>query len=129
MFDPAICAKLTRRRPRDRWVALIPGSHGGYVKGEDFERIQKMIVGNRLSNCEPSGAAHRGIGLLVGVLRCRRCARMLRVYYKGPDGDVIRYACPKAHFDNKEARCIASAVASLTPRLPDNCFAWFSPRQ
>jgi hypothetical protein len=32
---------------------------------------------------------------------------MLRVYYKGPDGKVVRYACPKAHLDNKEARCVA----------------------
>jgi hypothetical protein len=103
----------TRRRPRDRWVALIPGEHEGYVSWEDFERIQKMIVSNRLSGCEPSGAARRGSALLTGVLRCRRCARMLRVYYKGPDGEVVRYACPKAHLDNKEARCVAFSGATV----------------
>lgn len=106
-YENGMSVQRTRRRPRDRWVALIPGAHEGYVSWEDFERIQKMILGNRLSNCEPSGAARRGSGLLAGLLRCRRCGRMLRVYYKGPDGDVVRYACPRAQLDNKEARCVA----------------------
>ena len=44
-----LSVQRTRRRPRDRWVALIPSAHEGYVRWEDFERIQKMIVGNRLS--------------------------------------------------------------------------------
>jgi DNA invertase Pin-like site-specific DNA recombinase len=106
-YENGMSVQRTRRRPRNRWVALIPDAHEGYVKWADFERIQKMIFGNRLSSCKPSGAARRGSGLLAGLLRCRRCGRMLRVYYKGPDGDVVRYACPRAHLDNKEARCIA----------------------
>jgi hypothetical protein len=32
---------------------------------------------------------------------------MLRVYYKGSDCGVVRYACPRAQLDNKEARCVA----------------------
>jgi DNA invertase Pin-like site-specific DNA recombinase len=112
-YENGFSVHRTRRRPRDRWVALIPGAQEGYVSWEDFERIQKMIFSNRLSNCEPSGAARRGAGLLVGLLRCRRCARMLRVYYKGPDGDVVRYACPRAQLDNKEARCVAFSGAPI----------------
>lgn len=112
-YENGLSLQRTRRRSRDRWVALIPGVQEGYVSWEAFERIQKMIVGNRLSSSEPSGAARRGSGLLVGLLRCRRCARMLRVYYKGPDGDVVRYACPRAQLDNKEARCVAFAGAPI----------------
>jgi len=112
-YENGLSVQRTRRRPRDRWVALIPGAHEGYVSWENFERIQKIIIGNRLSGCEPSGAARRGNGLLTGVLRCRRCARMLRVYYKGPDGKVVRYACPKADLDNKEARCVAFSGATV----------------
>ena len=106
-YEDGMSVQRTRRRPRDRWVALIPNAHDGYVSWQQFERIQKMIVSNRLSSCEPSGAARRGSGLLTGVLRCRRCGRMLRVYYKGPGGNVVRYACPRAQLDNKEARCVA----------------------
>jgi DNA invertase Pin-like site-specific DNA recombinase len=112
-YENGVSVQRTRRRPRDRWVALIPGAHEGHVSWEHFERIQKMIIGNRLSNCEPSGAARRGSGLLTGLLRCRRCARMLRVFYKGADGEVVRYACPRAYLDNKEARCVAFSGANV----------------
>ena len=112
-YQNGLSVQRTRRRPRDRWVALIPSAHEGYVGWEDFERIQKMIISNRLSDCEPSGAARRGSGLLTGLLRCRRCARMLRVFYKGADGEVVRYACPRAYLDNKEARCVAFSGATV----------------
>jgi len=106
-YENGISVQRTRRRPRDCWVALIPDTHEGYVSWKDFERIQEMIISNRLSSCEPSGAARRGSALLAGILRCRRCGRMLRVYYKGPESKVVRYACPRAQLDNKEARCVA----------------------
>jgi DNA invertase Pin-like site-specific DNA recombinase len=112
-YENGLSVQRTRRRARDRWVALIPKAHEGYVSWEDFERIQKMIVGNRLSDYEPSGAARRGSALLTGLLRCRRCARMLRVFYKGAGGEVVRYACPRAHLDNKEARCVAFSGATV----------------
>lgn len=112
-YENGLSVQRTRRRPRERWVTLIPGAHEGYVNWEDFERIQKMIISNRLCDCEPSGAARRGSGLLTGLLRCRRCARMLRVFYKGTDGEVVRYACPRAYLDNKEARCVAFSGATV----------------
>lgn len=116
-YENGLSVQRTRRRPRDRWVALIPAAHEGYVSWEQFERIQKMIIGNRLSDCEPSGAARRGSGLLTGLLRCRRCGRMLRVFYKGADGEVVRYACPRAYLDNKEARCVAFSGATVDPAV------------
>jgi Recombinase/Recombinase zinc beta ribbon domain len=116
-YENGLSVQRTRRRPRDRWVALIPAAHEGYVSWEQFERTQKMIIGNRLSDCEPSGAARRGSGLLTGLLRCRRCGRMLRVFYKGADGEVVRYACPRAYLDNKEARCVAFSGATVDPAV------------
>lgn len=105
-YEEGVSQTRSRRRSRDRWVAFIPNTHEGYVSWEDFERAQRMIDSNRLSD-HTVGPARRGRGLLASVLRCRRCARMLRVYYKGPEGTIVRYACPKAHLDNKAARCIA----------------------
>ena len=116
-YENGASVQRTRRRPRERWVALIPGAHEGYVSWETFERTQKMIVGNRLSEYEPSGAARRGSGLLTGLLRCRRCGRMLRVFYKGADGEVVRYACPRAYLDNKEARCVSFSGSNVDPAV------------
>jgi Recombinase len=57
----------SRRRGRDQWGTPIHGAHEGYVEWEKFERIQRMIRGNRFVDGEPSGAARRGLGLLGGV--------------------------------------------------------------
>jgi len=102
-----------RRRARDEWIALLPGAHEGYIGWEEFERIQKLIASNRLGACDPAGAARHGSGLLGGLLRCRRCGRMLRVYYKGSGGNVVRYACPSAYLDNKTARCVTFSGATV----------------
>jgi DNA invertase Pin-like site-specific DNA recombinase len=112
-YESGLSKTRSRRRDRDHWVALIPGTHEGYVEWDKFERIQKMIRGNRFVGAEPSGAARRGIGLLGGVLRCRRCGRMLRVYYKGDEGKFVRYACSRMELDTKEARCIAFSGATV----------------
>lgn len=112
-YESGLSKTRSRRRDRDQWVALIPGAHEGYVAWEKFERVQSMIRRNRFVDGQPSGAARRGLGLLGGVLRCRRCGRMLRVYYKGDENNFVRYACSRAELDTKEARCIAFSGATV----------------
>jgi Recombinase zinc beta ribbon domain len=97
---------IRRRKPRERWLALIPNAHEGYVNWEEFERIQQMIRENGMSAEEP-GAAKHGPALLAGLLRCRRCGRKLTVRYTGSRHDVLRYACNRGWLDNGEPRCIA----------------------
>lgn len=95
-----------RRKPRDRWLALIPHAHEGYVSWEQFERVQQMIAANNLNPAHP-GAAKRGAALLAGLLRCRRCGRKLTVRYTGNAHDVLRCSCNRGWLDNGESRCIA----------------------
>jgi hypothetical protein len=49
----------------------------------------------------------RGLSVLAGLLRCRRCGRQLTVYYTGRDHNVLRYGCCRGYLDNGEAKCIA----------------------
>ena len=95
-----------RRKPREDWLALIPGTHEGYVTWEQSEAIRAMISEN-LPGHERRGAVKRGASLLAGLLRCRRCGRKLTVRYTGCDHDVLRYACHRGWLDNGEPRCIA----------------------
>jgi len=112
-YEQGVTKQRTRRRPQEQWVALIPGTHAGYVSWEISQRIVKMIAGNALTSAQPSTAPMPGAALLAGLLRCRRCGRMLRTFYKGDDGKSVRYACPRAGLDTREARCIAFSGAPL----------------
>jgi DNA invertase Pin-like site-specific DNA recombinase len=95
-----------RRKARDRWLALIPDSHEGYIEWSRFEQVQRMISENVVG----SGGARApkgGAALLAGLLRCRRCGRKLVVRYTGSGRDMLRYCCERGWLDNGEPTCIA----------------------
>ena len=90
------------------WLVLIRDHHPGYVSWEEYERNQAMMATN--SFMQPGVVPKSGRGgraLLSGLLRCRRCGRMLRVSYIGAGGVVIHYQCVGANHQRGEERCIA----------------------
>lgn len=95
----------SRRKPQDRWLALLPNMHEGYLSWEEFKVIQTAIRENFLGAEQP-GAAKHGAALLAGLLRCRRCGRKLTVSYTG-NCHVLRYSCDRGWLDNGQERCIA----------------------
>lgn len=96
------------RKPRSQWMILIKNHHSGYLSWEEYERNQAMILANThmQSGVEPK-AGRGGRALLSGMLRCRRCGRMLYVSYSGPRARVIRYECRGELNDCGQGRCVS----------------------
>lgn len=96
------------KRPRCEWTVLIRDHHPGYISWEQYERNQAMIAANAhmKSKMEPK-AGRGGKALLAGLLRCRRCGRMLHVSYTGTRGVVLRYHCKGAQINHGEDWCIS----------------------
>ena len=95
-------------KPRSDWTVLIRDHHPGYISWEQFERNQEIIAAN--SNMKSRMLRRSGRGgrsLLPGILRCRRCGRMLRVIYSGTRGTVPRYQCNGAQINHGEDWCIS----------------------
>ena len=107
-YDGGEARQAIRRKPRERWLSFILGTHDGYVSWEEFERLQATISANVMRS-EQIGAAQRGPALLAGLLRCRRCGHKLVVHYTGSHHDVLRYHCRRGWLDNGEPRCIGFA--------------------
>jgi DNA invertase Pin-like site-specific DNA recombinase len=95
-------------KPVESWMVLIRDHHPGYITWEQYERNQSMLADNAhmKSRMEPK-AGRGGRSLLAGLLRCRRCGRMLHVAYSGSTGEVPRYHCRGAHLNHGEAWCIS----------------------
>ncbi|HLB88992.1 MAG TPA: recombinase family protein [Terriglobales bacterium] len=93
------------RKPREEWMVLIREHHPGYISWEQFERNQALLAANSnmKSRMEPK-AGRGGRALLAGILRCRRCGRMLHVGYSGRE-KCIRYHCRGA-VDKGDDWCI-----------------------
>ena len=94
------------RKPRGEWLALMPGTHEGYVDWERAEAIRRMVSDN-VPTSRHHGAPKHGDALLAGLVRCRRCGQKLMVRYTGMKHNIPRYSCHRGRLDNGEPRCIA----------------------
>jgi DNA invertase Pin-like site-specific DNA recombinase len=96
------------RKPQSEWTVLLRDHHPGYISWEQYERNQAMIAANAhmKSRMQPK-AGRGGKALLSGLLRCRRCGRMLGVSYGGKQRTVARYHCKGAHINHGEEWCIS----------------------
>jgi DNA invertase Pin-like site-specific DNA recombinase len=102
------------RKALERWSVLLPDRYDGYIDWPTFERIRAMIAKNAQAWRTPgTGAPKGGPSLLAGLLRCRRCGRVLMVHYTGRTHDVLRYACRRGRLDTGEACCISFGGAPV----------------
>ena len=95
-----------RRKPTEQWLVLLPESHEGYINWQEYQQIQGMLAENR-NRPGHVGAAKKGLALLAGLLRCRRCGRKMGVHYTGSDHKVLRYFCQTGWLHNAERKCIS----------------------
>ena len=103
-----VLEKKRSPKPRDEWDVLIQKHHDGYIPWERFEKVQEMLEKNTrgFAGSRP-GAPKKGLALLAGLLRCRRCGLKLVVSYSGNNRTVPRYCCRRGFLDCREAKCIS----------------------
>jgi DNA invertase Pin-like site-specific DNA recombinase len=96
------------RKSRDRWSVLIRDHHPGYLSWDQYEENQRILADNAHVKKDSGRKSGRGgKALLVGLLRCRRCGRRLRVRYSGTDGEQHRYTCKGDELRGDRAFCLA----------------------
>jgi DNA invertase Pin-like site-specific DNA recombinase len=82
-------------KPMQAWNVLIRDHHPGYISWIEFEENQRMIAENaHMKKRMARKSARGGRALLTGLVRCGRCARMMRVFYGMRSGHAHRYQCP-----------------------------------
>lgn len=82
------------RKPIEAWNVLLRDHHPGFISWEQFEENQSMISENaHMQKRMSRKSARGGQALLTGLVRCARCARMMRVFYGMRSGHAHRYQC------------------------------------
>ncbi len=71
-------------------------------------------------------AVRGGQGILVGILRCGRCGRMLHVRYWGKSGTAARYGC-KGDYDAGGKYCLAFGGSTVDRRFSEEMLKAVSP--
>ena len=96
------------RRPQHEWPVLIRNHHPGYITWEQYQQNQQRIEANaHMKSCMQPKAGRGGRALLAGLLRCRRCGRMLSVDYTGSGGTALRYSCRGEPLDQSGFKCLS----------------------
>jgi DNA invertase Pin-like site-specific DNA recombinase len=104
-------------KPFDEWEVVLKDHHEGYIDWAEFERNQKQLAANAYGRVGEVKSGRGGQALLVGLLRCARCGRRLKVAYYGRKGRA--YRCDNPNLMLATARCLtfgSSRVDSVLAR-------------
>jgi DNA invertase Pin-like site-specific DNA recombinase len=116
------------RKPKAQWTVLIRDHHPGYITWEGFEANQKAISENARMKARMGRQSGRGgRSLLVGVLRCHRCSRMLRVHYLGKNRQEMRYLCINGHINQGVPKCISFGGVRVDQAVSDEVLKVVQP--
>jgi DNA invertase Pin-like site-specific DNA recombinase len=110
--------------PRDRWIALIPDAHPGYITFEQWETHQATLLSNAQTRGQQRRASppREGPALLQGMVICGRCGTRMTVRYHHRRGHTFPdYLCQKESVERAASNTcqvipgatVDDAVASL----------------
>ena len=99
--------------PIEKWRVLIRDHHEGYIHWDEFLRNRQQLRSNCTMRPDGSNAPKKGPALLPGILRCRRCGRMLHTSYSSGKYPLTRYTCKGNDRQHGGFKCISFSGARL----------------
>jgi excisionase family DNA binding protein len=113
-------------RRREEWSVVIRDHHDGYISWAEYDRNQMTIAGNaNMKGAMVSGSVRKGGALLVGLLRCGRCGRKLKVLHHSRRD--ARYVC-STHIDpSTEKTCTAFSNMRIDAAVSSEVLRAISP--
>jgi DNA invertase Pin-like site-specific DNA recombinase len=117
----------SQRVPREEWDVFLLDHHAAYISQETWERNMEKIAANaNVKGDMTRGAVGRGVSLMAGLLRCRRCGHRLQVRYSASG---VRYYCAagKRQRVRGEASCLNFYGNDLESALADEILEVVGP--
>lgn len=113
----------------DQCRVFLRDHHEEYIDWQTFEENLRLMSDNNLKrgSDEAVGAVRAGQGLLVGLLRCRRCGRKLSVRYLGRSGTSARYQCKGTYDGGGKRYCVGFSGRLVDRRVSEEILRVISP--
>jgi excisionase family DNA binding protein len=108
------------RKPRSAWTVLLRDHHPAYISWAQYEGHPATIAANTHMKSRMERKAGRGgRALLAGLLRCRRCGRMLRYEAVDPDNRLVAAELEARWNDAlQKARVLTEKLEAMDRSLP-----------
>jgi DNA invertase Pin-like site-specific DNA recombinase len=99
--------KKRRRLTSHEWEVFLENHHEPYVSSETWQQnVQKISANAHFQNAMTKPTPQNGSGLMVGLLRCRRCGHKLHATYRsGKVSYVCRGGDPQRNARGKSCFC------------------------
>jgi DNA invertase Pin-like site-specific DNA recombinase len=89
--DEGHAEKKRRRVPAADWEIMLEDHHEAYISKVVWERnLEKIAANANMGQITNPRSPQNGNGLMVGLLRCRRCGHKLYAMYRS---DAVGYQC------------------------------------
>jgi len=89
--DEGHAEKKRRHVPMGEWEIVLENHHEAYISKATWERnLEKIAANANMGHLTSQRSPQNGNGLMVGLLRCRRCGHKLYAAYR--DG-AVGYQC------------------------------------
>lgn len=119
-----------RTKPREEWIAFIPGAHPGYISLEEFEANQVALAANAKAHGpeRAAGPAREGSALAQGLAICGRCGRRMTVRYHHRHGfEIPDYQCMARAISAGVKRCLNVPGAAVDEALGELAVEMLTP--
>jgi hypothetical protein len=120
----------TELLPRDKWTALLPGAHAGYISFEEWEANQERLAANAAAHGLERRASppREGPALLQGTVVCGRCGRRMTVRYHSRAGaQWPEYICQATAVERGERLCQSIPGAAVDSAIGELLVESVSP--
>jgi DNA invertase Pin-like site-specific DNA recombinase len=115
--DEGHAQKKRRRVPIAEWEIVMEDHHEPYISKEAWERnVEKIAANANMGGMTNSRSPQHGSGLMVGLLRCRRCGHKLYASYSG---GAVGYQCRRGTIQRDASGwlCFSFRAARVEERL------------
>mgnify|MGYP001424621555 CR=1 FL=1 len=118
--DEGHAEKRRRLVPMAEWEIVLEDHHEAYISKEAWQRNLERIAANARAVRMPSRSSpQNGNGLMVGLLRCRRCGYKLYASYHG---DGVAYLCRRSGTQRNVSE--GSCLSFRATRVEERLFEW-----
>ncbi|MFI7644391.1 recombinase family protein [Nonomuraea sp. NPDC049400] len=107
-------------KPRQEWIAFLPGAHPGYITLTEFDANLDRLAHNAAAHGadRSRGPAREGSALLQGLIICGKCGQKMTVRYHLRRGiELPDYVCQRAKIEHNEPLCQTLPGADLDAHI------------
>jgi DNA invertase Pin-like site-specific DNA recombinase len=93
------------KQPQEDWTCLIQKAHEGYIGWDEYQKNQRILIGNAQAySSDRRPPPREGPALLQGIIMCGRCGKRMTLRYHQRGGQLApQYMCQRDKIEHGQS--------------------------